>query len=104
MRRRRGLVRQQDHARRRDADRGGGEGTRHLHQPDFAGRIFASAEIAKVYAAGQSFRDRAAGFVAIPISRTPRDCLIFFRREVLRSVNWAGAPEKVYDEGRTGRA
>ena len=66
------------------------------------GRIFASAEIAKVYAAGQSFRDRAAGFLAIPISRTPRDCLIFFRREVLRSVNWAGAPDKVYDEGPNG--
>lgn len=66
------------------------------------GRISASAEIAKVYAAGDAFRDRAAGFLAIPISRTPRDCLIFFRREVLRSVNWAGAPDKVYDEGPNG--
>jgi light-regulated signal transduction histidine kinase (bacteriophytochrome)/CheY-like chemotaxis protein len=66
------------------------------------GRIFASAEIAKVYASGQSFRDRAAGFLAIPISRAPRDCLIFFRREVLRSVTWAGAPEKVYEEGPNG--
>ncbi len=66
------------------------------------GRIFASAEMAKVYPAGEPFRDRAAGFLAIPISRTPRDCLIFFRREVLRSVNWAGAPEKVYEEGPNG--
>jgi light-regulated signal transduction histidine kinase (bacteriophytochrome) len=66
------------------------------------GRITASAEIAKVYAAGGSFRDRAAGFLAIPISRAPRDCLIFFRREVLRSVNWAGAPEKVYTTGPLG--
>lgn len=66
------------------------------------GRIVASAEIAKVYAAGESFRDRAAGFLAIPISRTPRDCLIFFRREILRSVNWAGAPEKVYASGPLG--
>ena len=64
------------------------------------GRIFASAEIAKVYAAGQAFRDRAAGFLAI--SRAPRDCLIFFRREVTRSVYWAGAPNKVYDEGPNG--
>jgi light-regulated signal transduction histidine kinase (bacteriophytochrome) len=64
------------------------------------GRICASAEIAKVYAAGQSFRDRAAGFLAIPISRVPRDCLIFFRREVLRSVNWAGDPNKSYSEVR----
>jgi light-regulated signal transduction histidine kinase (bacteriophytochrome)/CheY-like chemotaxis protein len=66
------------------------------------GRICASAEIAKVYAAGQSFRDRAAGFLAIPISRVPRDCLIFFRREVLRSVNWAGDPNKSYSEGPLG--
>jgi light-regulated signal transduction histidine kinase (bacteriophytochrome)/CheY-like chemotaxis protein len=66
------------------------------------GRICASAEIAKVYAAGESFRDRAAGFLAIPISRVPRDCLIFFRREIVRSVNWAGAPDKVYASGPLG--
>jgi light-regulated signal transduction histidine kinase (bacteriophytochrome)/CheY-like chemotaxis protein len=66
------------------------------------GRICASAEIAKVYAAGESFRDRAAGFLAIPISRTPRDCLIFFRREILRSVNWAGDPNKSYTAGPLG--
>ena len=66
------------------------------------GRICASAEIAKIYASGKAFRDRAAGFLAIPISRTPRDCLIFFRREVLRSVTWAGDPNKTYDEGPNG--
>jgi light-regulated signal transduction histidine kinase (bacteriophytochrome) len=66
------------------------------------GRICASAEIAKVYAAGESFRDRAAGFLAIPISRSPRDCLIFFRREILRSVKWAGNPEKSYETGPLG--
>lgn len=66
------------------------------------GRISASGEIAKVYAAGESFRDRAAGFLAVPISRMPRDCLIFFRREILRSVNWAGDPDKAYAEGPLG--
>jgi len=66
------------------------------------GRITASAEIAKVYAAGGAFRDRAAGFLAVPISRLPRDSLIFFRREVTQSVNWGGAPEKVYTTGPHG--
>ena len=66
------------------------------------GRICASADIAKVYAAGEAFRDRAAGFLAIPISRTPRDCLIFFRREILRSVSWAGDPNKSYTSGPLG--
>jgi light-regulated signal transduction histidine kinase (bacteriophytochrome)/CheY-like chemotaxis protein len=66
------------------------------------GRICASAEIAQVYAAGEAFRDRAAGFLAIPISRVPRDCLIFFRREILRSVNWAGDPNKPVTVGPHG--
>jgi len=66
------------------------------------GKICASGEIGRIYAAGESFRDRAAGFLAIPISRMPRDCLIFFRREILRKVNWAGAPEKVYANGPLG--
>ena len=39
---------------------------------------------------------------AVPISRVPRDCLIFFRREVTQSVNWGGAPEKVYTTGPHG--
>ena len=57
------------------------------------GRICASAEIGKIYASGESFlRSRRRFPRAIPISRTPRDCLIFFRREILRTVNWAGAP------------
>ncbi|MDU1695206.1 MAG: HWE histidine kinase domain-containing protein, partial [Bradyrhizobium sp.] len=29
-------------------------------------------------------------------------CLIFFRREMLRSVNWAGDPHKTYSEGPLG--
>jgi light-regulated signal transduction histidine kinase (bacteriophytochrome)/CheY-like chemotaxis protein len=65
-------------------------------------RICASSEIAKVYAAGESFRDRAAGFLAIPVSRAPRDCLIFFRREILRSVKWAGDPNKSMSVGPNG--
>jgi light-regulated signal transduction histidine kinase (bacteriophytochrome) len=65
-------------------------------------RICASAEIAKLYAAAESFRDRAAGFLAIPISRAPRDCLIFFRREILRSVKWAGDPSKPVTVGPHG--
>ena len=66
------------------------------------GRICASAEIAKIYAAGEAFRARAAGFLAIPISRTPRDCLIFFRREMLRSTGRA-IPTRPTPRGRSGR-
>ncbi len=35
-----------------------------------------------------------AGVLAIPISRAPRDYVLLFRRELARTVNWAGDPEK----------
>lgn len=35
-----------------------------------------------------------AGVLAIPVSRKPRDYLLFFRREESSAVNWAGDPEK----------
>lgn len=35
-----------------------------------------------------------AGVLAIPISRSPRDYLMFFRREVVRTITWAGQPDK----------
>jgi light-regulated signal transduction histidine kinase (bacteriophytochrome)/CheY-like chemotaxis protein len=39
--------------------------------------------------------DHAAGALSIPISRTPGDYLILFRREQLRDIRWAGEPAKV---------
>jgi light-regulated signal transduction histidine kinase (bacteriophytochrome)/CheY-like chemotaxis protein len=58
-----------------------------------ANRIFASDDLAALVgplpAAGQ-----AAGMLAIPLSRTPRDYILLFRRERLHEVNWAGDPEK----------
>lgn len=66
------------------------------------GKIYGTAEIGKVFAAGHAFRDQAAGMLAIPISREPRDCLLFFRREVVKSVNWAGDPNKAYGTGPHG--
>lgn len=35
-----------------------------------------------------------AGVLAVPLSRTPRDYLIFFRSEESRFVEWAGDPDK----------
>jgi two-component sensor histidine kinase len=37
---------------------------------------------------------RAAGILSIPISRVPRDYLVFFRQEVEKNVDWAGEPTK----------
>lgn len=44
----------------------------------------------------------SAGMLAIPISRTPRDYVILFRNEMIRSVRWAGDPHKPVEYGPNG--
>ena len=67
-----------------------------------AGEAFAHHALSTVYAPAGAYADQAAGILAIPISRQPRDYLVFFRREVARSVNWAGDPKKPVTAGPNG--
>lgn len=46
--------------------------------------------------------DHAAGVLALPISRTPRDYILFFRHEVVKSVLWGGDPNKPAQYGPNG--
>ena len=58
-----------------------------------ANRVYASDDLSSVYPKAADFTDKAAGVLAIPISRAPRDYLMFFRRELVRTVTWAGKPD-----------
>jgi light-regulated signal transduction histidine kinase (bacteriophytochrome)/CheY-like chemotaxis protein len=64
--------------------------------------VFATAELPSVFPDAEAFADRAAGLVAIPVSRAPRDYLLFTRGEVARTVTWAGSPEKPVEVGPNG--
>lgn len=46
--------------------------------------------------------ERFTGMMAIPISRRPRDFLVFLRKEETQSIKWAGNPEKPVDYGPNG--
>ncbi|MFY8193720.1 MAG: HWE histidine kinase domain-containing protein, partial [Novosphingobium sp.] len=50
----------------------------------------------------EAFSDKAAGMLAIPISRSPRDYVVLFRQEMVHSVRWAGDPHKPVDYGPNG--
>src|SRR5262249_54905790 len=56
--------------------------------------VEARHQISARYKEGAAFADRAAGMLVVPLSRPARDYLVFFRREVARSVHWAGDPAK----------
>ena len=65
-------------------------------------QVYVSHELQERYDPGKAFVDRVAGLLAVPISRTPRDYLVFFRKEVARHVNWAGDPTKPVVAGPLG--
>ena len=64
--------------------------------------VLAVNDIGRVFPRAADFVDRAAGMLAVPISRAPRDYLVFFRAEVTRTVTWAGDPTKPAALGPNG--
>lgn len=67
-----------------------------------AGEVYATEELGQVHAPARDFAQRTAGILVIPISRSTRDYLVFFRREMARAVTWAGEPGKILVMGSSG--
>ena len=67
-----------------------------------AGRVFATDHIGGLIPDASDFASGAAGLLAIPISRSPRDYVILFRKELVHSVRWAGDPYKPVQYGPNG--
>ena len=64
--------------------------------------ILASDAIADRLPRAERFADRAAGALIIPVSRTPRDYLVLWRKPLVQTVTWAGNPEKPVESGPNG--
>ena len=67
-----------------------------------AGRVFATDHISSILPGADQFSAVAAGMLAIPISRSPRDYVVLFRSEMIRSVRWGGDPHKPVEYGPNG--
>lgn len=65
-------------------------------------QVFATESIQTLLPEATDYADIAAGLIAIPLSRHPRDYVVLFRSEQLRAVRWAGNPEKAIDYGPNG--
>lgn len=68
-----------------------------LLQTQRGDRIFATTSLGKELPDAMRYANRVSGVIAIPFSRSPRDILMLFRREVVQSVLWGGEPAKVVD-------
>ncbi|GGD36481.1 signal transduction histidine kinase [Croceicoccus pelagius] len=67
-----------------------------------ASQIFTTNRISEILPEAEEYSSRAAGLLAVPISRRPRDYVVLFRGERLRSVRWAGNQEKEIEYGPNG--
>jgi light-regulated signal transduction histidine kinase (bacteriophytochrome)/CheY-like chemotaxis protein len=67
-----------------------------------ASRIYHTDNLVNVYPSAADFVDRAAGMLVLPVSRAPRDYIVLFRRELAKSVTWAGNPDKPVVSGPHG--
>ena len=70
--------------------------------PVCAGRIWATHALSQKLPTSADYSERVSGMLAIPLSQTGSDCLLFFRKEWVHTLNWAGNPDKTYDTGPHG--
>ncbi|HEY3639122.1 MAG TPA: HWE histidine kinase domain-containing protein [Rhizomicrobium sp.] len=65
-------------------------------------RVIATHALQKFDQSARDYVDTAAGMIAIPVSRTPRDYVLFFRKEFARTITWGGDPTKPAQLGPNG--
>jgi light-regulated signal transduction histidine kinase (bacteriophytochrome)/CheY-like chemotaxis protein len=58
-----------------------------------AGKVFATDQVSTLVKGAEEHAATCAGLLAIPISRSPRDYVVLFRSELVRSVRWGGDPQ-----------
>jgi len=65
-------------------------------------RIFSTHSLPQFSNTARGYLQRACGMLAIPVSRNPRDYVLFFRKEFARTVTWGGDPTKPAHLGPNG--
>lgn len=55
-----------------------------------------------LYPPAEAFAEFAGGILALSVSRVPRDYVLWFRPELIRTVTWGGNPEKPVEPGPDG--
>jgi len=66
------------------------------------GRVWATHALSQSFPDAVDYAAVTSGVLAVPLSHRPRDYLLFFRKEVIQTLDWAGNPEKTYETGPLG--
>lgn len=66
-------------------------------------RVHSTEKLCAQFPPAEAYASKAAGMLAVPVSRTPRDYVLLFRQERIKTVRWAGNPEKAVTLGPNGQ-
>jgi light-regulated signal transduction histidine kinase (bacteriophytochrome) len=61
--------------------------------------VFHTDHLPLIYPQAVSFAGVASGLLALSVSKNPRDYVLWFRPELVQTVNWAGKPDKFVRDG-----
>jgi chemotaxis family two-component system sensor kinase Cph1 len=64
--------------------------------------LFHTDRLSELWPPAQEFTHVASGLLAISLSRQPKDLILWFRPEVVETVNWGGDPTKPAELGPNG--
>jgi two-component system, chemotaxis family, sensor kinase Cph1 len=64
--------------------------------------VFHSDGLPLIYPPAVEFKDVASGILALSVSRVPKDYVVWFRPELIRTVVWAGKPDKEISDTGSG--
>lgn len=67
-----------------------------------ASRVYHTHALSKVHQPAADYEANVAGILAIPVSRRPRDYVVFFRPEIVSTVRWGGKPAKAVKRDDSG--
>ena len=64
--------------------------------------VFFTDQLPLLYLPAAEFAEVATGLLALSVSKTPRDYVLWFRPEVIHTVTWAGDPHKPIETVNVG--
>jgi chemotaxis family two-component system sensor kinase Cph1 len=62
--------------------------------PHLQNNLYYTDVLPKIYPPAEQFKELSSGIIAISITKTHRNLIIWFRPEVIQTVDWGGNPEK----------
>ena len=65
--------------------------------------MYRTDSLMKEYAPAAAFKNTASGLLCCTLSRELRECIMWFKPELLKTVNWAGNPEKTMTVDSNGQ-